>query len=571
MAASPALSYPADILTLDPKWAGCGADAYYWAFDDPPSALTPVSVLVTVSTHLDSTRTSAPQATPAVQPNSINPSPGDTASLVPIAKTSKPPSNSDPPSPSGSPSPVDPSSRPDSLSPSDPRSPADPPSPSGAPSPAEPPSRPDPSSDLNPRPSALPDNPATGEVTTEPMTTEVHASNNPTKGPSRSSFVIATVGSQQVYVLPDGGVSVQGMTIAIGDPAITVDNMPISADSRSIYIGGSAYETPSPSEVSGLPPSIISDQHIEAASAGAILFGGRIISEGQRMTVDGQTISNGQGRMVIGGTTVEKPPYRIPVATDVPTPLPSAIGSKSLEFDGDGALVFDGKSMFSGQQTTIDGKHVVMEASKVAIDSTTYSLPMLSHPAAAEPTGWSTQINSDKVVFDHDGRVVLDGLTMSPGEQTTAKGTYISIGQAWAVMGGHTYSAPSSSDALKESQVTQSSTVDNPMASPSNSALVVPGEAVGEADKGPTTSTSGVQNNPGDDSGLGAMIMSAFGSMSSQTTQASSAATPGGPSALTTSSGILPTQSSGLGHTPSRSLWIALAAAVFVVLLQLLY
>jgi len=50
MAASPILSYPPDILTLDPAWKNCGADAYNWGDYDPPRALTPASALVPTTT-----------------------------------------------------------------------------------------------------------------------------------------------------------------------------------------------------------------------------------------------------------------------------------------------------------------------------------------------------------------------------------------------------------------------------------------------------------------------------------------------------------------------------------------
>ncbi|KAI4143505.1 MAG: hypothetical protein L6R39_004546 [Caloplaca ligustica] len=311
------------------------------------------------------------------------------------------------------------------------------------------------------------------------------------------------------------------------------------------------------------PPSMIKEQHIETASDGVILFGGQMISEGQDRTVNGCTTSNGQGRIVIGGTTFEKPSYRTPVPTTVPAPLPTAIDGKPLEFGGNDALVFDGESVLSGQQTTIDSKRVFMGAREVVIDSKTYSLPTLPQPTPADSTGWSTQINGEEVVFDHDGKIVLDGFTMSPGEQTTVEGIYVSAGQSSVVMSGYTYTAPSSS-ALSSSDpgITQFSIADSPGASPSTSASAVPGKPAAEADKCPTTSNSG-QKAPGEDSGLGAVITSAFGNMSSSpTVQASPAATP----ALTTSSGATTGQSNGSAYTATRSLWIALAAAVCIML-----
>ncbi|KAL8717009.1 MAG: hypothetical protein Q9225_005708 [Loekoesia sp. 1 TL-2023] len=527
MAANPALSYPPDILTFDPKWAGCGINAVHWAFDDPPSALSPVSVLVTVSTDRGTTPTSPSLATPVVQQTTTDPSPGGTATFHSVAETRGTFSNPDS------------SSHPD------------------------PPSHPDSPSNGDPPPSALLDDPAKGQITTKPTRTEAHAFKDPTMGPPRSSLLVATVGSQQVYALPDGGLSVQGMTIGIGDPAITIDGTSISADSRSIYIGASAYDISSLVGTFGLPPPILNGKHIEAATAGAVLFGGQIISDGQAMTVDGYRISNGHGRMVIDGTTFQKPLYGTHVPTAGPTPLPSVIDGKSLQLDEDGALVLDGKSMFSGQQTTIDGKRLFMKASEVVIDSTTYALPVLPHPAAAEPSSRLTQIDDEEVMFDPDGRVVLEGSTMNAGEQTTVQGTYISVGQGRVVMGGHTYSALLASNTLGEPGVAQSSIRDDKEASMSNPASAVPGGTIGQADNSPTTSASAQL-------GLGAMIMSGLKDMSLQTTEASPAAESGGPSALTNLSGTTSSQSSDSGSTGFIPLWVALAATTFVMLLQLL-
>lgn len=359
------------------------------------------------------------------------------------------------------------------------------------------------------------------------------------------------------------------MIIEIGDAASTIDNTPISADSRRIYIGGSTYEIPSLLTIHGLPASIVNDQRMEAVGAGAILFGGQTISEGQDMTVAGYPVSNGHNQMVIGGTTFEKPPYGKPVSTAAPNSLPSVIGTKPLIFNEDGALMVDGKSMYPGQQTTMDGKRVSIETGEVVVDSTTYIVPVSLHAAAAESTGKITQINNEVLTFDTDGRYVFDGSIMSPGEQTTVQGMYISVGQAWAVAGGHTYSTLLSSNALERSGATQPSSVDDPVVPLSTTASTIPGETVPEADNSPSTSVSG-QNDSNDEKGLGAVIMSAFGNMPSQTTttEASPTAVLKGSSPSPTPSGITLSQSNDLRNTASRSLWITLIMTVLVLLLQ---
>ncbi|KAL8930233.1 MAG: hypothetical protein Q9208_000850 [Pyrenodesmia sp. 3 TL-2023] len=489
MAAYPILSYPSDVLTLDPKWAeaSCRPGAYWFGLEDPPTALNPVSALVTVSTTLETTPTSTTLNTPDVHHITNDPTPGNVVTLAPVAQTSSPFSHLDPPS--------------DPDLPSNPR----------LPSVRDPSPHPDPPLNLESHPTGLPEKPVESRITTKPITTTPHTSEDPTNGLPRSPFLVAPLGSQQIYALPNGDISVQGMTAEHGHSIITVDGTPISVGADNIYIGGSTYELPTPLKESALPPSAIDGHRIEAASAGAILFGGRIISEEQHTKVDGHAISNGQGRMIIDGTSFAKPLYDKSIPTAKQTPLPSVIGTMSLNLSQDGVLLLDGTTMSPGQQTTIDGKRVAIKTSEVVVDSTTYNLPAVLYPVVTE--------------------------SINPGETTTqSKNAPINT----------LNSSPPSPSPL-------TSTGLDPMISSANN-------------NSPTSPNA--PNSPDNEPGLGAMIMSAFENMASQTTTASPAAeSEARPSALPTISGFTPSLSGGLGRTVSGALWVVMATMGLRVLL----
>ncbi|KAL9580329.1 MAG: hypothetical protein Q9212_004566 [Teloschistes hypoglaucus] len=674
---------------------------YNWEFNDPPTALTPVSAMVAVSTDPGVAQTPVPQTEPVIQQGTVDPLPGGTATFAPVAKTKEPSKNTGPTSSPNSPPNPGPPSNPETSSSagppsntepsSNPETPlnAGPPSKANSPSNIDPPSNAEPPPNEDSRPSIPQSNPAEDTTRTR---TEVLASKVVTQNPPRTSFPIATVGSQQIYALPAGGVAVQGKTVKLDDPAVTVDGMPISVGLESVYIGGSAFKIPSPipalgplpstldgepigpitagavvfgeqiisegqlttvygyqvsngqdriviasttfakSQGGGLvpapgptPPTMLNGKYIASATAGGLLFDGQMISEGQEMTVDGHGIFNKHDRIIIDGTTFEKPRVSIHPPTNGPTPLPPAIGGKSLRYeedgalvlksktifpgqqttidgkgismktdevvvDGktyavpvagqpttskapspsfrlneDGALVYDGKMISSGQQTTINGKHVVIKSSEVVIDSTTYPFSNLPHPTA-DPASLLTQINGEEVRFDAEGKVVLGGSTMNLEQQTTVQGMYISAGHGRAIVGSHTYSAPSTGNALRGTGFAQTDMLGGSEASLTNPTLTGPGAAAtGQADHGPTPSASG-QNSPNGETGLGAIILSAMEDTSQKSAGASSPAVESHTPTVIPGVAYSPSSNSVVEAASSFSLWFCSAVTGLAIL-----
>lgn len=454
MAASPYLSFPPDILTFAPEWKGCRADAYEWAFDDPPSALTPASVLVTTSsTSSDIIPSSTSQTTSTIQQHNLDPSPGEVATLVPVIETRTPSSIS---APTFAPDPMvlaDPTFTSNRQPLPNPASVANPPTlsvpklHSSVLLPSKPIPLPDKPSSLDPsflstnspnlhnHESAPQVEPAKGQATIESTRIETLSNKNPSTVPTRVFFPVAAEEPQQTHTTPNGDGSVQETNVQQGGPAVTKDGAPTFAVSRPLDHWESADDIHSSLRHPSLPLSTTNGQRAQAVSASHIIVGGKSIEDGQQVTIGGHVVSNGQGRAIIDGTALKTLQHSILTATATSNPLPSIIGKKPLGLDRDGALVLDGKTMLSGMHTTVDGKYVFVEASQLVIDSTTYSLPQSLQSTGAESAGQSSPF---------DGTVPLDIFTMDPSRPMGDQAKHKSLGQGSAITSTDAYRAVTS-------------------------------------------------------------------------------------------------------------------------------
>lgn len=152
----------------------------------------------------------------------------------------------------------------------------------------------------------------------------VASSDSPSASPE--PIAIATAGSRPVYVLSQGEVSVAGLVVSEGGPAMTIDTIRVSADAHAIYIGSSVVARPTPiPELKSAPsviggqtmeavdsptakaPSVIAGQGIGAGPNGAVVSGSLTISEGQQRTVDGTYVSVGSSYLAVSSSIYDKP------------------------------------------------------------------------------------------------------------------------------------------------------------------------------------------------------------------------------------------------------------------------
>ena len=260
--------------------------------------------------------------------------------------------------------------------------------------------------------------------------------------------VIATAGHQQVYILPNGDVSVAGAIITKGGPAVIIDNTPVSADADAVYIGTSTLTRPSPlpqpdsgqrltndpleapeAQIANDPPDILG-QPMEAGANGAVVIGSSTVPVGQQETVDGTIISVGSSNVVVGPSTYEKPTFTGSAAISASPYRPLFVNGKTIDLPvlpTDIIQALGVTTMPADAQTTISGIPISVGTDVIVIGTSTYALP----------------IPTDSAIFRApNGAVVVDGKTLSEGTQVTVSGTPISIGSSIAEVGGKTYVLP---------------------------------------------------------------------------------------------------------------------------------
>lgn len=475
MAASPILSYPPDILTLDSAWRNCGTDAYNWGDYDPPRALTPASAFVPTTTlaaplahssvatcfncrpiaHVPVTATAtclncvsrAHEPFPAISldPGLHGPAVGPAAAHfhTPVL-TMAPPATT-------TPQPVDLSAATHRLG--------------GGINPSSP------SIDLGPlpwlpyiestdRPSTSSDNPSTHSDHLSTSSDRSSASPEP--------IAVATAGSRTVYVLPQGEVSVAGVIVSEGGAAVTIETIRVSADAHAIYIGSSTFAKPTPNPEMESAPSVIGGQTIEVDRSGKILIGGKPMLPGVRTTIDGTRISIGTDRIEAGSSTYAIPSTHIrwsaqvpadnaPNAVDSPTAKePPAIARQGIGAGPNGAVAIGSLTIPEGQQRTVDGTYISVGSGYLVVGSSTYAKPTVTDSAARNPSSYRDVVVGGKIInLPVLPPRVLQGLAslqdptspqVTAGFQTTISGTPLSVGSNIIVIGESTYALPSPTD-----------------------------------------------------------------------------------------------------------------------------
>ncbi|KAL8854245.1 MAG: hypothetical protein Q9221_000959 [Calogaya cf. arnoldii] len=484
MAANPDLSYPPDVKTFDSEWIGCSEAVYAYAFKDPPTVLTPVSALVTVSTLSSTTSTPTTDTASALEKVLTDPLPGDVATFLPAVETSRPPEAGvlDPPWNSNSaphpslnslpnvPSAINPPSTADatSLSRLRPDSTISPKSTSvqdaillphswsqpGIISMSDPGSRADsistpkltplleasshnlgwppyvnPTSSSGSLQSALSSShdPSGGKLTIGSPGTKGITDISLGRTVSQGAFSVVAEDIRSIQTLSNKVVPAQGAPKGSGDPTVVDQGTMTPTNFPMHKIGGPIFRTSTASRDPVLPAS--GSQNVVETSPGTVTFGGQTISYEQDIAIDGYTVSHGQGRVVTWSTTLEDPTYRGSDATTAQDPLPSMFGGKRLKLDGSGALLLDGETMSSGQRTTLGGQQMIIGASQVVIDATIYRIPSSSQLVSAKSTDESDSATGKETISSSNRKDALDRSTTDAGGPIRAQTTNRSASQ----------------------------------------------------------------------------------------------------------------------------------------------
>ena len=421
MALSPVISLPADIKTYDPAWKDCGGNGPYNPLWDPPRVLTPVSALGGPSTAAVNPALALSTAKPHAKPSSPQPISTPIAILQPtlslhaIGDISTPKGNG--PTPSAH-------AEPGILDPADPVIPVS--------------KIPDPRHDST-------DEGFRSTRTSRPTPTEpfdaaavIAESGDPEEQlqliPRPSP--IATVKENTIFGLANGAISVHGQTLKAGDPAITIDSMPVSVGPSAVHIGRSSYRYTVPAVTRLAAMESVGGNAIHALAQGGIEIGSSTVLPGEQMTIGGTALSVGSEKVVIGSST-----YVIHnAAATTKAPFLPVINGEVVSMLKDGNIVIGDSTISNGESTTISGIPVSVGSNVIVVGGSTYTLP--------SPTPYSQKLGHQIVGPASDGAIIIGSLTVSKGTQATISGTPISVGSDFIVIGSSTYPVPSTTQAV---------------------------------------------------------------------------------------------------------------------------
>ena len=423
MALSPQISLPPDITTYDPAWKHCYGNGPYNPLWDPPRVLTPVSALGGPTTTVLSPTLALSTAKPHAQPSSpqamstpiavLRPTP----SFLPIGDSGTTIANGPTPSAhtdTGIMDPVDPvipvSNNPDRL-----HDPTD--------------------HDLKstttsrPTPAEILDAAGTIAETGDP---EAQLQMIPQPSP------IATLKENTIFGLANGAVSVHGQTLKVGDPAITVDAMPVSVGSSAVHIGQSSYRYTVPAVTRVAALESVYGNAIHILAQGGIEIGSSTILPGEQITIDGTALSVGPKKVVIGSSTYVI--HNVAATTRAPS-LP-VINGEAVSMLKDGNILAGHSTVSIGESTTISGIPVSVGSNVMIVGGSTYTLPT--------PAPYGPKLGHQSISPAADGAVIIGSLTVSKGTQATISGTPISVGSGFIIIGSSTYPIQSKTQVISD-------------------------------------------------------------------------------------------------------------------------
>ena len=390
MAATPLLSYPQDILTMDPVWASLKCTPmkeYGFGLWDPPRTLTPTTALGPAITTLS----------PHSKISNLDPAPVSTPASMSVSKTT--------PLASSGIAQISPTLEPIQALPTTTKL----------------------SSGKDP--------------VIDQSSVEVPDSKTSYHQPNSIDVpqVMVTIGGKPVSTIPSVAISVHDPIDQNADPAVSVEHTAISVDPESIFAGTSSYHIPSLNTGNEQAPKTVAGEALSAALSGAIVLDGNTIEPGQQTTIDGTYVSVGQHYLIIDSKT-----YAKPSTTSLDDPL-SIVGGQSIESGPDGVIVVGGSTIYPGQHTAIGGDSISLASGKVVVNGKTYVLPApssstLSISPSSDPPA---VIGGAILKGNDDGGSFLGDSLIAPGQHTEIHGTHVSVGSDYMVIGSSTYNKPS--------------------------------------------------------------------------------------------------------------------------------
>ena len=499
---NPIIAVPQKLIDLRPEWASCTAD--WTQGQDPPHALTPVSALVPSPTTSDS----PVKGTSAAPSSSIVPLPESTSSAATSApQSSSPPDpsqNSDPLQTVESVSHVAPpqssTTKVDPQPPADPSSPTDPASSTPIPVPAQ-----DPTTTHQPAPASTSNadaDPNGGSSTGGDPTLAVPSSGQDPGTPINTpvSSAAITVAGQGVTPVAgsSGAVIIQGQTVTQGQAPTVIGGASIAIGSSSVYVNGQGVAIPS-----AAPAVTVVSQAVPAP----ISVGGQAVTpvagSSGAVIIQGQTLTAGQGSILIGGVPVSIDSNSVYVngqGASIPTAAAPPAQSSAISVGGiavtpvagsSGAVVIQGQTLTPGQgATNIGGVPVSIGSGSIYVNGQGAPVPTAAEAQAASvPDPIIVGGQTATPIAAISGAVVIQGQTITPGQAPTAiNGIPISISAGSIFVNGQGAAIPTADFTNEPSPVIIGNQLITPVAG-SSGAVIFQGQTLTQ---GEATTISGI-------------------------------------------------------------------------------
>ena len=240
-----------------------------------------------------------------------------------------------------------------------------------------------------------------------------------------------TVGSVTFTANPSG-FEIEGTTLSVGGPGVTIASTPVSINSQGALILGSstiALQTPAPSILTSDGQTITFKQSDQVAVGGTTLTIG-----GPGISIGGEPISMGSDGLVIGSDTI---------TPQVPTPTALTTDGQTFTFEPSGLVALDGTTLsIGGPGTTVSGKAISVGIAGLIIGSDTVSLPAPTLKDSTGPIILTT--DGQTVTLKVGGGVAIGSVTLSAGgPAATVSGVYVSGGVSDLVVGSDRIPLPS--------------------------------------------------------------------------------------------------------------------------------
>ena len=245
---------------------------------------------------------------------------------------------------------------------------------------------------------------------------------------------------------PNSRVDVDGTTLSMGGPGVTMSGKHVSFGPSGLIIGSNTIAIPTPASA-GIASSVLTTDGVAVTIArnGQVAVDGSTLSVGgPGVTVSGKRVSVGSAGLVIGSNTYH--------TIAIPTPTSPLGGGALSVLTTDGQVItilpsidvaVVGKTSSNGEEAaTANGAMAASVITAALVVGGSDTIPLLATTRVATQSVLTT--DGETITVLPSGQIAVDGQTLSVGEQATGAGgrLLMSMGSSGLVIGSDTVAIP---------------------------------------------------------------------------------------------------------------------------------